>query len=65
MVTRRSVVATTGFVCAAALSGCLSSEEDSGSTASTEATQIEESCRTVERTHEENLADELETVLGN
>lgn len=61
MVTRRSVIASTGIVCMGAFSGCL----DSGggeSSSNSGSTTHQESCRTVERTHEENLADELETV---
>ena len=57
---RRTFAGAAGMVCTAAISGCSSSREDGSSSSST--TEQEEDCRTVERTREENLVDELESV---
>lgn len=68
MTSRRSVVGALGTTSVAALAGCVnfggggggSSSTSSGS--SSDFDSQEEDCRTVERTQEENLTDQLETV---
>jgi|GEM_PF-2690571 len=51
-----------GWLSAVAISGCSGSGGGGSSSGGSAEQQEEEDCRTVERTREENLADELETV---
>ena len=63
MQSKRSVVGALGTVTISALSGCIAfGDNGSSSDSSSNFDAEEETCRTVERTQEESLTDQLESV---
>lgn len=64
MVSRRSIIGIFGTTSVTALAGCTNSggSSSSSSSSSSDFDTQEQNCRTVERTQEESLTDQLETV---